>query len=206
MIRSMSVQPRPQAQRPFDLAEIDTPEEALLMPGADLWTGLVLGPLSGRVSILAEGEALYYDIHPAEHGITYTGWMNGEAFELQGTAANPRGIRVEGSTPGGEVDSLRRGGRGGFGLDGQVGEVEFSHILALDQSGGSSGNLAYLGGTVGGVKLEARARKGEDNTVEVEGTLGELELRQSIRLGPDEQWIISGTVGDHQYLQIIERF
>lgn len=207
MIGSMnSVQPAPSLQRKFDLSTIDTAEEAMIMPGADLWAGLVLGPLSGRVTVSSGGQELAYEIMPAPQGIYYRGHLNGEGFLLEGKSARPRGIQVTGETAGGDIDSLRRGGGGGFGLDGSAGEVDFSQMLALDRSGGTSGQLAYLGGTIHGEKLEARARKGENGEVLVTGTLGELPLNQTIRQGPGQEWIIKGQVGEHRYTEIIERY
>ena len=204
MINHTPVRPRSTPQtRPFDLSEIDTPEEAMVMPGADLWAGLVLGPLAGRVSVMSGDQVLQYEIEPSPDHLTYKGTLNGQPFELEGRAARPRGIQVTGETPGGAVDSLRRGGGGGFGLDGSVGEVEFSQLLALDRGGHG---LAYLAGTLDGEEFEARARKGENRSVEVEGHLGDQPLHQTIRLGPNQEWIISGEVGDHHYTQMIERF
>lgn len=175
------------------------------MPGADLWVGLVLGPLAGRVTVYSGSEEFQYETVPSPQKLTYRGAMNGQPFTLEGKPANPRGIQVRGETPGGAIDSLRRGGRGGFGLDGVAGAVEFSQMLALDMSG-STEKLAYLGGTIGGHKLEARAYKGEHGTVDVRGTLGDKELRQTIWQGPDQEWLIKGRVGDHHYVEVIERY
>lgn len=197
------VRPR-STQRPIDFTVIDTPEEAMLMPGGDLWAGLVLGPLAGHVTVASGDQTMEYEIQPSPDHLTYSGTMNGADFQLEGRAEAPRGIRVKGTTPGGALDSLRRGGGGGFGLYGSAGSVEFSSLLALDRSG--RGGLAYLGGTYGGLQLEARARKGEGGTVEVEGTLGQMELHQTISLGPEQEWIIQGQIGDEHYLQVIERY
>lgn len=207
IIQNRSVQPRsPQPQKPFDLSKIDSAEEAMVMPGADLWAGLVLGPLSGRVTVESAGQTLNYEIRPGKNKIYYAGTMNGKPFKLEGKPANPRGIQVQGPTSGGPIDSLRRGGGGGFGLDGSAGETEFSQMLALDRSGGTSGSLAYLGGTIDGRPLEARARKGENGEVLVDGKLGEQPLHQVITLGPTDEWIIKGQVGEHSYTEVIERY
>lgn len=204
MIQShASVRPRSNPPQKLDFSTIDTAEEAMLMPGADLWAGLVLGPLAGRVSVMSGNQVLQYEIEPAPDHLTYRGTLNGQPFQLEGKAARPQGIRVTGDTPGGPVDSLRRGGGRGFGLDGSVGEVEFSQLLALDQGGHG---LAYLAGTVNGEEFEARAQKGEHRSVVVTGHLGDDELHQTIRLGPHQEWIISGAVGEVSYTQIIERF
>jgi hypothetical protein len=207
MIRSMNpVQPRSLSSHSFDFEKIDRPEEAMVMPGGDLWVGLVLGPLPGKVTVTSGDQSLSYETHPGPNKLHYQGQINGQAFTLEGTAAQPRGIRVKGETPAGSIDSLRRGGGGGFGLDGRTGAVEFSQMLALDRSGGASGKLAYLGGTVGGQQLEAWARKEDDGTVEVSGTLGEIPVNQTIRTGPNDEWIIKGTIGSSDYTEIIERY
>ena len=208
MIRiNPTIQPRSsQPQKPFDLSTIDSAEEAMVMPGADLWVGLVLGPLSGRVTVESAGQQLTYEMRQGRQKVVYTGTLNGNPFKLEGKPANPRGIRVQGETAGGAVDSLRRGGGGGFGLDGEVGEVPFSQMLALDRSGGTSGSLAYLGGKLNGRDLEARATKGPDGTVLVDGKLGDQPLHQTIRTGPTDEWIIQGQIGDHNYTQVIERY
>lgn len=208
MIRTnRQVQPRSsQPQKPFDLTKVDSAEEAMIMPGADLWVGLVLGPLPGRVSVESGGQQLTYETRSGRNKLIYTGTLNGNPFMLEGKSANPRGIRVTGETAGGAIDSLRRGGGGGFGLDGAAGDVEFSQMLALDRSGGDSGKLAYLGGTLNGRELEARARKGENGEVLVEGHLGDQPLHQTITVGPTDEWIIEGQVGDVHYNQIIERY
>lgn len=205
MIRaSAPVQSLSHQTRQFDLQSIDTPEEALLMPGADLWVGLYLGPLEGRVSVSVDDQHLFYESKFEDNKLEYTGTLNGEAFELEAKSARPRGIHLRGETPGGVIDSLRRGGGGGFGLDGTVGSVDFSQLLALSRNP-DDGQLAFLGGTVGGEEFEARVKKGEDNTVQVNGHLGEQEVKQTIRVGPNDEWLIQGSIGEHDYTQIIER-
>ena len=45
-----AVQPR-SSNAKIDFSKIDTPEEAMLSPGGDLWVGLLLGPLDGHVTV-----------------------------------------------------------------------------------------------------------------------------------------------------------
>lgn len=199
-----TVQPRSTPTKRIDFTKIDTPEEAMLSPGGDLWVGLVLGPLEGKVTVLSGDQSLYYETKKdTPNSLKYTGLMNGTPFTLEGVGT-PKGIHVIGHTPGGAIDSLRQGGGGGFGLDGSAGVVDFHQILALDRSG-AEGKLAYLGGNIGGLEYDARAVKGPNGTVEVNGTLGDMKVHQTIREGDHQEWIISGTVGESRFTEIIER-
>lgn len=190
----------------LDFSRIDTPEEAMLSPGGDLWVGLLLGPLNGHVTVTTDDrQTLTYETRLEDGKLNYRGSLNGKAFHLEGKGVAPQGIRVQGETPGGSIDSLRRGGGMGFGLDGSAGSVEFSQILALDRSGGAHGYLAYMGGTVQEQELEARVFKGEDGAVEVRGYLGQTPLFQEVRKGEEDRWIIRGSIGDTRYTQVIER-
>lgn len=199
------VQPRSLTTPKIDFSTIDTPTEAMLCPGGDLWVGLLLGPLNGHVTVTTQDhQVLTYDSKLENGKLQYAGSLNGEAFTLEGKSEAPQGIRVQGETPGGRIDSLRRGGGLGFGLDGSAGSVEFSQILALDRSGGAHGYLAFLGGTVQGQELEARVYKTEDG-VEVRGTLGDTPLHQDVREGEGSVWIVRGSIGEEKYTQVIQR-
>lgn len=190
----------------IDFSKIDTAEEAMLSPGGDLWVGLLLGPLNGHVTVTtSDSQVLTYETKVENGKMNYTGSLNGRSFRLEGKGVAPQGIRVQGETPGGAIDSLRRGGGMGFGLDGNAGDVEFSQILALDRSGGAHGYLAFMGGTIGDQELEARVFKGEDGAVEVRGYLGDTPLFQDVRKGEEDRWIIRGNIGPQKYTQVIER-
>jgi hypothetical protein len=200
------VQPRSSTTNPIDFSQIDTPEEAMLSPGGDLWVGLLLGPLDGHVTVTTENhQVLTYETDLEDGRQNYTGSLNGRSFHLEGKGVAPQGIRVQGETPGGSIDSLRRGGGMGFGLDGSAGTVDFSQVFALDRSGGTHGYLAFMGGTVQGQELEARVFKGEDGAVEVRGYLGDTPMSQEVRKGDDDRWIIQGSFGSENYTQVIER-
>ncbi|MCA9779672.1 MAG: hypothetical protein KC800_23250 [Candidatus Eremiobacteraeota bacterium] len=190
----------------IDFSKIDTAEEAMLSPGGDLWVGLLLGPLNGHVTVTTDdSQVLTYETQLENGKLNYTGSLNGRSFHLEGKGVAPQGIRVQGETPGGVIDSLRRGGGMGFGLDGNAGSVEFSQILALDRSGGTNGYLAFMGGTIADQELEARVFKGDDGAVEVRGYLGDTPIFQDVRKGEEDRWIIRGNIGSQKYTQVIER-
>jgi hypothetical protein len=200
------VQPRSSSTTTIEFSKIDTPEEAMLCPGGDLWVGLLLGPLNGHVTVTTDDyQTLTYETKVKDGRQDYTGTLNGRPFQLEGKGVAPQGIRVQGETSGGSIDSLRRGGGMGFGLDGTAGSIEFSQLFALDRSGGAHGYLAYMGGTVQEQKLEARVFKGEDGAVEVRGHLGDTPLFQEVRKGEEDRWIIQGRFGAQSYTQVIER-
>lgn len=203
MIGSVTVPPRSLSQPAFDLSSIDTPEEAMVMPGADLWVGLVLGPLAGRVTVTSDDQVMTYEQKPGDRKLDYTGEMNGQPFTLEAVPA-PRGRRTIGDTPGGPIDSLLRGGGRGFGVDGQAGSVEFSTSLALDMSNDGF-HLAYMSGEVGGQRYAAKVVK-EGEQVEVYGKLGDAPLRQTITMGPNEEWQIASQIGSVRYTEVIERY
>lgn len=199
-----AVQPRSSHQRRIDFSKIDTPEEAMLSPGGDLWVGLVLGPLEGKVTIASGDQTLTYETKQEGNSLHYTGRMNGKPFTLEGVGTG-RGIHVTGETPGGSVDSLRQGGGNGFGLDGTAGAVDFHQIMALARDT-REGKLAFLGGQIGGLELNARAVKGPNNTVEVNGTLGDTPIHQTITETENKEWFIQGDFGGTAYTQLIERY
>ncbi|MCA9794967.1 MAG: hypothetical protein KC910_24330 [Candidatus Eremiobacteraeota bacterium] len=202
MIGSATVRPRSLSQPAFDLSTVDTPEEAMVMPGCDLWVGLVLGPLPGRVTVTSDDQVMTYEQRPSNQPPSYSGQLNGQPFQLDREPI-ARGWRTFGDTPAGPIDSSLMGGHGGFGFIGQAGDIEVSTSLALDQSNDGF-HLAYMSGQVGGQNFAAKVVKSLGQ-VEVYGKLGEQPLRQTITMGPHQEWQIASQIGSVHYTEVIER-
>jgi hypothetical protein len=124
----------------FDFAPIDTCEETMFAPGADMLVrALVREDESARVTFSAMGHKLDYTQTPA--GIT--GTIDGQEFSLQ-RSSSEAAHTITGSTSAGPFD-LKVEQQGKFTLvKGKVRKMSVNHNL--ERKDGSTGRIAIIGG------------------------------------------------------------
>lgn len=129
-------QPCPPATRkaepwPFDLTKIDTCEEAMFAPGADMIVKALVGEEQPvKVSFRCEGQQMDY-VQDAK-GIS--GSINGQEFRIDRIAVGNM-ARYRGDTPAGPMDYTSTRQDNKLNIQGTAGTVQYSHNLSQVSDG-----------------------------------------------------------------------
>lgn len=195
----------------FDLSKIDTPTEALLMPGVDLVAGMALGnqQKSGldTVRLTAGDQTLEYTMKPRGATVDIQGKINAQPFEVVGRPSIQSGRTLfSGSTPAGDFGFSLNAELGGFQVAGKAGAIEFDEQLSLDPMAGFSGHVADINGKIGGEDLAESLQAGDDGTsMHITGNLGARKIDETITQGPNGTVLIKGTIGTLTFEQVVEK-
>lgn len=119
-------QNQPMAQPwPFDLTKIDTCEEAMFAPGADMIVKSLVGEEQPvKVSFRCDGQQMDY-IQDAQ-GIQ--GTINGQEFRIERKVEGNQ-AHYRGDTPAGPIDYTSTSREGNLNIKGLAGTVQYSHDL-----------------------------------------------------------------------------
>ncbi len=185
----------------FDLTSIDTPVEALLMPGVDLIAGMNAAQMGGRPQVRLEvGDQV---VEYRNTGSALEGTMNGQPFALAITADGFQAATT-GTTPGGAIAGDLGSIPGGVTANGKAGTVSYNQMFSLDPMIGFTGHVGDLFGLVGTDQLSVAYNLGADGyRVEGRGTLGTRNLCETIRQGPNGTVLIEGTIGSTAFRQTL---
>ena len=128
---------------PFDLTKIDTCEEAMFAPGADMIVKALVGedqPV--KVSFRCDGQQMDY----IQNSQGISGSINGQEFRINRIAVGNM-ARYRGDTPAGPMDytSSRNGDR--LNIQGTAGTVQYNHNLLPGDT--SSGVVSEVQGKFG---------------------------------------------------------
>jgi len=116
---------------PFDLTKIDTCEEAMFAPGADMIVKALVGedqPV--KVSFRCDGQQMDY-VQDAQ-GIR--GTINGTGFQIDRTVEGEI-ARYRGDTPAGPMDYTSTRSQDRLNIKGLAGTVQYSHDLFPGEAG-----------------------------------------------------------------------
>jgi len=185
----------------FDLSAIDTPVEALLMPGVDLIAGMTAAQMGGRPTVRLEvGEQV---VEYRNTGSAIEGTMNGQPFSLAIGGSAPS-VHATGTTPGGAIAEDLSSIPGGVTATGSAGSVSFNQMFSLDPMIGFTGHVGDLYGLVGPDPLSVSLNLGADGySVDARGTLGPRGVTERIAQGPNGTVIIEGVIGSTAFRQTL---
>lgn len=113
---------------PFDLSKIDTCEEAMFAPGADMIVKALVGEEQPvKVSFRCAGQQMDY----LQNAQGIEGTINGQAFRIERSQEGDV-AHYHGDTPAGPMDytSTRNGDR--LNIKGSAGTVEYNHNLSWE--------------------------------------------------------------------------
>lgn len=128
---------------PFDLTKIDTCEEAMFAPGADMIVKALVGEEQPvKVSFRCDGQQMDY----VQNSQGISGTINGQEFRIERTAVGNM-ARYRGDTPAGPMEyvSTRDGDR--LNIQGTAGTVQYNHNLMPGDA--SSGVVSEMQGKFG---------------------------------------------------------
>ena len=188
--------PAPQP-REFDLSTIDTPEEAYLMPVADLLVSMAAGQAQdgdAEVTVTAGGQTFTYQT--SEQAVT--GHINGKDFEMQASIDEEAGsVSMGTEVAGGSLSTQVSPLAGGLRVSGQAGTISYDQTLTLDPMAAFSGHVGDIEGQIGGLPFSQSMNMSEDGTgLVITGQLGESAISQTVSEGPNGTVVIEGTIGD----------
>lgn len=111
---------------PFDLTKIDTCEEAMFAPGADMIVKALVGEEQPvKVSFRCDGQQMDY----VQDANGVRGTINGQDFKIYRLAVGDL-ARYQGDTPAGKMDyTSKKTEDGKLNIKGKAGTVEYSHNL-----------------------------------------------------------------------------
>lgn len=117
--------PRKADPWPFDLTKIDTCEEAMFAPGADMIVKALVGEEQPvKVSFRCDGQQMDY-IQDAQ-GIQ--GTINGQEFRINRLAVGNL-AQYQGDTPAGPMNYTSKREKGKLNIQGTAGTVQYNHNL-----------------------------------------------------------------------------
>lgn len=124
----ISAAPCPQQKAqpwPFDLSKIDTCEEAMFAPGADMIVKALVGEEQPvKVSFRCDGQQMDY----VQDARGIQGTINGQDFKVNRLAIGDV-ARYLGDTPAGKMDYTSTRSEGKLNIKGTAGTVQYSHDL-----------------------------------------------------------------------------
>lgn len=124
----------------FDFAPIDTCEEAMFAPGADMLVRALVGDTAARVTFSALGHKLEY----TQDAAAVNGTIDGQAFSLMKTGGS-----TAGETSGGPIDVRVDTHDRISNVEGHAGKMGFKHELERREPpppGSGSARLALITG------------------------------------------------------------
>lgn len=124
----------------FDFAPIDTCEEAMFAPGADM---LVRALVGDEAHVRVSFEALGHQIDYVQDREGVEGTIDGKPFTMSRTLI-AEGFTVGGETPAGEIQVSVREGETGALVEGHAGRMGFRH--ELERRDPSTGKIALING------------------------------------------------------------
>lgn len=188
--------PAPEPKK-FDLTEIDTPEEAYLMPVADLLVSMAAGQAQdgdAEVTVTAGGQTFSYQTSES----AVTGNINGEDFRMDAQIDPEAGTVSMGTELTSGALSTNLGPvPGGIQISGQAGTISYEQNMVLDPMAALTGHVGDITGNIGGLELNQSLNMSQDGSgMIITGNLGDSAISQTVSEGPNGTVVIEGTIGD----------
>jgi hypothetical protein len=209
----------------FDFTKIDTPSEALVMPGADMLTNLLIASSPsrrGKVTVECNNQKLDYTLSqsgqgasagcscPCDGNSSIPGNINGQPFTV-GMKNIPGISYIRGNTPSGPLAETIQYLQGSATSAGTAGNMDFNQTFVLDPTSAWTGHFGMWSGTMGPRGTPATQGFGVDinkapdgNGYILNGYMGDKPMTGSIKnLGPN-LIAMDRTVGANTIHQLIQ--
>lgn len=168
----------------LDFTRIDTPQEALVLPGADVVANLILQDAysHGDVCVKSAEDRVHYTADAATNLIR--GQANEQAIDLKAeVCGTPRHATLKGKIGENEVCLTQENYYDGFKISGRMGDVELEETLKKDPLYPYTAHYASITGVVCGQAYAADINAQWDGSYRITGKLGDLEIDETMKNG-----------------------
>ena len=197
----------------FDLSHIDTATEALIMPGADLLTNMIVASSPnhrGKVTVQCNNQKLEYTLVHSAHSRSVDGNINGKPFSLH-LRDIPGATYIQGATSSGPVGENIAYHKGGSTAQGAVGTFDYNQAYTNDPTARWTGHCAMWSGSMGPHGVPADQTFGMEITARsdkcgymLNGHVGDKPLTGTIRTVAPGLLAVERNVGGNKITQTIQ--
>lgn len=179
----------------FDLSVIDTPAEALSLPGTSLMTNLLIANSpnqSGRVVVESGGQRMEYEVR---NGCGVQGNINGLPFvaNLQNL---PGAKYTWGNTSAGSFQDGTTYQAGVTNSKGKAGCMDYTQAFTVDSMSNFNGHIGVWNGTVGGKSFGMDLTlRGDCSGYDLSGFMGQQPVAGSIQKIDSNHYLVQKNVG-----------
>ena len=167
----------------LDFTRIDTPQEALVLPGADVVASLILQDSFSGGSVCVKSDADRIDYKADANCDTIKGVANEQAIELKAEYPTSMQATLKGKIGENEVCLTQDTTYDGFKISGRMGDIQLEETLRKDPLYPYTPHYASITGVVGGQTYTADINAQWDGSYRITGKLGELEINETLKNG-----------------------